>query len=479
MKKKQGAMYENTKTLVRSFKSLLEVIILSIIYYIVWKNGYDSGVFPAYAGGGKFVLMGIYGILVYVFFHNTEGFQFGNLRKMDLILAQGIALCIINFITYFQLSLIANRLINPIPILILMLIDMVVALVLIVVYTKIYYSLYAPHQMIMIFGTEDAVSLKIKMDSRTDKYQVAKLMPVEDGFEAICEEIVNYDAVVLNDVSAQMRNDILKFCYQNQIRVYVAPKVTDIMMRGARNISSFDTPLFLVKGTGLNIGQRAIKRTIDVLISLIVTVIALPILLLVALAIKVEDRGPVFYTQERVTRGGKVFKILKFRSMIVDAEKDGLSIPATGGDPRITKVGRFIRATRIDELPQILNILKGDMSIVGPRPERVEHVEKYSKEIPEFEYRLKVKGGLTGYAQIYGKYNTSAYDKLRLDMLYIENYSVALDIKLILLTLRVMLQKESTEGFEVAKENQLKKDEILKQLNQERKQDGIELGEQK
>jgi len=179
-------------------------------------------------------------------------------------------------------------------------------------------------------------------------------------------------------------------------------------------------------------------------------VVALPVMLVIAAAIKLDDHGPVFYKQERVTLDGKLFKILKFRSMIVNAEKDGKSIPATDNDPRITRVGKFIRATRLDELPQILNILKGDMSIVGPRPERLEHVEKYSKDIPEFNYRLKVKGGLTGYAQIYGKYNTSAYDKLRLDLMYIENYSILLDIKLILMTVRILFKKESTEGFDKA-----------------------------
>jgi lipopolysaccharide/colanic/teichoic acid biosynthesis glycosyltransferase len=187
---------------------------------------------------------------------------------------------------------------------------------------------------------------------------------------------------------------------------------------------------------------------LDLAICLPALVIAAPIMLVVAIAIKLEDGGPVFFKQTRATRDNKTFDILKFRSMIVDAEKEGKSIPATDGDPRITKVGRIIRATRLDELPQILNILKGDMSIVGPRPERVEHVEEYTRELPEFSYRLKVKGGLTGYAQIYGKYNTSAYDKLRLDLMYIENYSILLDIKLILMTLRIMLKKESTEGFD-------------------------------
>jgi len=193
-----------------------------------------------------------------------------------------------------------------------------------------------------------------------------------------------------------------------------------------------------------------VKRILDLVLCLIAMIPATPIMLLVALAIKLEDGGPVFYKQKRASLDGKVFEILKFRSMIVDAEKEGHSIPATGRDPRITKVGRFTRATRIDELPQLLNIIKGDMSIVGPRPERVEHMELYGREIPEFDFRTKVKGGLTGYAQIYGKYNTSPYDKLRLDMMYIENYSLMLDVKLILLTLRIMLSKESTEGFEKA-----------------------------
>ena len=184
-------------------------------------------------------------------------------------------------------------------------------------------------------------------------------------------------------------------------------------------------------------------------------------MIIVAIAIKIEDGGPVFYKQKRVTINGRIFEILKFRSMIKDAEKDGESRPATDHDPRITKVGAVIRALRIDELPQILNILKGDMSIVGPRPERVEHMDQYGKDIPEFDFRLKVKGGLTGYAQIYGKYNTSPYDKLRLDMMYIENYSLMLDLKLVLTTLRILLKKESTEGFDKLEELERMKQEVL------------------
>ena len=196
-------------------------------------------------------------------------------------------------------------------------------------------------------------------------------------------------------------------------------------------------------------------------------VIALPFMLVIAAAIKLEDGGPVFYKQKRLTLNGREFNILKFRSMIVDAEKYAGAVLAEDNDPRITKIGKLIRATRLDELPQILNILKGDMSIVGPRPERKCFADEFAKEIPEFEYRLKVKGGLTGYAQIYGKYNTSAYDKLRLDLMYIENYSIVLDIKLMLLTLRIMFSKDSTEGIDKAREREKQRDELINEIKNE------------
>ena len=228
---------------------------------------------------------------------------------------------------------------------------------------------------------------------------------------------------------------------------YFTPKISDIIVKGTEEINLFDSPLFLCKNIGLTIGQRVFKRIFDILLSLVGLIITSPFMLVAAICIKIYDGGPVFFKQERCTYGGKVFWIYKFRSMIVDAEKDGKSKPATDDDDRITPVGRFIRKTRIDELPQLLNIFKGDMSIVGPRPERIEHIEKYGKEIPEFTYRLKVKGGLTGYAQVYGKYNTTALDKLKMDLLYIVNYSILVDFQILFETVKIIFQKESTEGF--------------------------------
>ena len=461
MKKLSRGAYEDTKGLLRVAETLLEVAILTVIYYIVFRRGYDLYYFEY---KGKYVLMGIYGILLYAFFQNSECTMFGQLHRVDLIIGQIISLCIVNFVSYFQICLVANRMLTPAPMLMLTVVEFAVAIALIFLFTTVYHKLYAPHDMLLIYGHKRGVSLKIKMDSRKDKYNISKLISAEEGYEAIINEIPKHDAVILNDVPAELRNDILKFCYQYRVRTYVAPKLTDVMLRGARNITLFDTPLLLVKGTGLTPAQRVAKRTMDILLGSVALIIAAIPMLVVALAIKLEDGGPVFFRQKRMTRGGREFDILKFRSMIVDAEKYSGAVLAAGDDPRITKLGKIIRATRLDELPQIINIVKGDMSIVGPRPERKVIADEYCKDIPEFAYRLKVRGGLTGYAQIYGKYNTSAYDKLRLDLMYIENYSLLLDIKLIILTLRIIFSKDSTEGIDVAQENQKKAEQLLNDL---------------
>ncbi len=464
MKKLSRGAYEDTKGFLRVAETLLEVLILTVIYYIIWKKGYELAYFEY---KGKYVLMGIYGVLLYAFFQNSECTMFGQLHRMDLIIGQIISLCIVNVVTYAQLCLIGNMVLAPAPMAVLTVIQIIVAIAMILFFTGLYHKLYAPHDMLLIYGSKRGVGLKIKMDSRKDKYNIRKLISVDEGIDAIIQEIPKHDAVILNDVPAQMRNDILKFCYRYRVRTYVAPKLTDIMVRGAKNITLFDTPLLLVKGTGLTPAQRVTKRAMDILLGSIALVIASPIMAGVAVAIKLEDGGPVFFRQKRMTRNGREFDILKFRSMIVDAEKYSGAVLAAGDDPRITKVGKFIRATRLDEIPQIINIVKGDMSIVGPRPERKVIADEYCKDIPEFAYRLKVRGGLTGYAQIYGKYNTSAYDKLRLDLMYIENYSLLLDIKLIILTLRIIFSKDSTEGIDVAQENQKKAEELLKEMEEE------------
>ncbi len=462
---------DGVKGTIRTLEGIFEVVLMALAYYAIWQYVYPKGTFPAYIGYGKYVLTGVYAILVVVLFRSLDGFQFGYLRLTEVLVCQWIALFMVNFITYWQLCLIANRMVSVLPILMLMGVEALVALVCVFLYTALYHRLYPPKNMVMIFGREDAIDLKFKMDARSDKYRITRLISVEEGFDAICRKIVGYDAVIISDVCAQTRNDLLKYCYDKGIRTYVAPKISDLIIQGGTNICLFDTPLFLVRSRGLTLKQRFFKRAMDIIISVIALIPAAPVMALVALFIKIEDGGPVFYRQDRVTLNGKVFSILKFRSMIVDAEKDGKAVLATDHDPRITKVGRIIRATRLDELPQILNILKGDMSIVGPRPERPGPVQEYIADTPEFAFRMKVKGGLTGYAQVYGKYNTTPYDKLRLDLMYIENYSLLLDIKLMLMTIRIMLKRESTEGVNERQRLEELRKQALEELRREKEKE--------
>lgn len=461
---KQKRDLHGTKSVIRTLEGLLEVALLVCMYFIFWRNGYGLGIFPAYFGMGKYVLCGVYALLIVVLFVNFDGFKFGYLKTTDEIISQWLALLITNFITYWQLCLIANVLITPGPLIVLMAVDMVVSAVCAYCFSLVYHHLYVPKNMVMIYGNESAIALKIKMDNRYDKYHITKLIPATAKREYIFANLSNYDAVIISDVVAELRNDILKYCYAHQIRTYVAPKISDIILGGATDITLFDTPLLLVRGRGLSASQRFVKRTFDLVLCAIAFVLALPVMVCIAVAIKLEDGGPIFFKQKRATINGSEFEMLKFRSMIPDAEKNGEVIPAVENDPRITKVGKFIRQCRLDELPQLINILKGEMSIVGPRPERLEHIKMYSDEIPEFAFRLKIKGGLTGYAQIYGKYNTSPYDKLRLDLMYIEKYSLLLDLKLILMTIRILLKRESTAGFDEQAALQAQVASILAQM---------------
>jgi exopolysaccharide biosynthesis polyprenyl glycosylphosphotransferase len=250
----------------------------------------------------------------------------------------------------------------------------------------------------------------------------------------------------------------------NSIRCYLSPKISDIILTGSERIHLFDTPLLLSRNMGLTVDQRVTKRVLDLVVSSVGVIVSSPLVLLIAILIKAYDRGPVFYTQDRLTVNGKPFKIYKFRSMKVDSEKYGARL-ASKHDDRITPVGKVLRNLHLDELPQLYNVFKGDMSLVGPRPERESIMKVYETEIPEFCYRLKVKAGLTGYAQVYGKYNTTPYDKLKLDLYYIENYSFFLDIKLILMTIKIFFQKEVSEGVDDQQVNALKTSDSKNQIN--------------
>ena len=434
---------------------------MAIAYYFVWKYKiFDKAYFYPFLGRGKYVLMGIYFILMLVVIHLCEGFKYGILKIADVLFSQWIGIIIVNMVTYLQLCLMANAMISAKPLLLLTLGDFVISGICVYIFFAIYERHSKASKLLMVYGNKESVGLKLKMDTRADSYNIKKIVSIDEGIDAIFKMLDDFDGLVISDVSAEQRNDLLKHCYMHNIETYITPKISDVIIAGGEGIHQFDTPLVMINTTGLTPEQAFVKRFFDIVLSLIAIVLAAIPMLIIAIAIKLEDHGPVLYKQARVTKDGKVFDILKFRSMVVDAEQR----PTTDDDDRITKVGHAIRGIRFDELPQLFNILKGEMSIVGPRPERTEHVEKYTAAIPEFEFRSKVKGGLTGFAQIYGKYNTSAYDKIKLDLMYIENYSFLLDLKLILMTIRVIFKSESTEGFDKV----ASPDEILAELEGER-----------
>ena len=373
----------------------------------------------------------------------------GYMRVLDVIISQILSVISVNMIAYLQLALIGRWKFgrHSRPMIILTLVNLAVVLIWVVFTRWIYTVIYPPKRSILIFDRSDPDQMLKKLSSRKDKYAVEETVCLADGVEYILGRIPNFENVLIGDMPSHERNLFLKYCFQNNIRCYSIPKISDIMIMSAEKMHMFDTPLLLFRNCGLTAEQQFVKRLFDILISVAMLVLLSPLLLLIALLVKLYDGGPVLYSQERLTRDGEVFRILKFRSMRVDSETDGARL-ARKGDDRITPVGRVLRNIHFDELPQLINILKGDRSVVGPRPERPEIAAVYEKEIPEFHFRLKVKAGLTGYAQVYGKYNTNPYDKLKLDLTYIENYSFYLDLSLIATTVKVLFQKENTEGVE-------------------------------
>ena len=431
---------EALKKIYRYISDLLILIILLIEYEYIWRTRINILLQRDFQGKGNVMMVAVYMIVTILLFLAFGGFKIGSFNKGNVLLSQSLAIIVSNFIQVVLCVLMVGSIYEIGSIIIALLIltsaNLLVIFILSSLMMKLYTRCFPPYRMI-----------KEKMNKRTDKYQIVAQISYKEDMGFIEKEIEKYDAVLINDIPSEMRNKILKYCFEKDIRVYFTPKISDIMVKRAEELNLFDTPLYLERNLGLNLVQKAVKRFFDILISIIMLVVTSPIMIITAICIKIEDGGPVFFTQERCTINRKIFRIYKFRSMIVDAEADGVSRPAGANDERITRVGKVIRATRIDELPQLLNIVKGDMSLVGPRPERIEHVDKYCEKVPEFAYRLKVKGGLTGYAQVYGKYNTSAYDKLKLDLIYIENYSLLLDLKIVFMTLKVIFMKESTEGF--------------------------------
>lgn len=446
---------EKNKGFVIELIRILMIIIFEMAFIYIWLKDINILKVNPFENKGNWLIAGVYLVELFLLLKVYGGLEIGHLSRWNVILSQYLALLICNAIMGIQIVLMVGDM-KWLPqifkaMLMLLIADVVISTGMVYGFDALLRKLYPAKKMLLLYDGYSPEKIVRKFEKRKDKYVICEKVSVNAEEAVLYEKIDSYEYVLLYDISSEKRNNLLKYCYMNNIEVYMTSKLSDTIIRSAGDVLLFDSPLLHMVNNEMTYEQRFAKRCLDLLLAVPMFLLALPIMLVVAIAIKVYDGGPALYKQERCTFHGKKFMIYKFRSMIVDAECDGKARLASQNDSRITPVGAFIRKTRLDELPQLINILKGDMSFVGPRPERPEIIEKYKKDIPEFTCRMKVKGGLTGYAQIYGKYNTTPYDKLKMDMMYIQNYSFWLDIQLILMTFKIMFIKESTEGVSETK----------------------------
>ena len=439
---------QREKAVLYIMKFLL-VVFFSGSLFAAWFFYYNQHIAMPFYRLGNY-LMGALFVAIYVSFVKVYGgFLVGTAPVWDLIFSQTIAIGFLLGFCYVIFSLLSYRLISIWPFLLTFVVFALIAAAWCIVADALYFRFHKPKKTVVIFGNVDSYHSLKGIRSMDKRFDVIDTVDCEKtDADDLFEQIDAVDAVFLCGVPSNLRNEIVKYCIANDKIAYVKPKISDTIIRGGRTIQLLNVPVYCCRRRDASALYTLVKRFFDVVLSLIAILIASPVMIATAIAIKSYDGGDVFFRQVRLTTNGKKFKVLKFRSMIQDAEKDGVARLATEGDSRITPVGRFIRKTRIDELPQLFNILIGDMSFVGPRPERPEIAEQYEKDMPEFALRLQVKAGLTGYAQVYGKYNTPPYDKVQMDLMYIANQSLLEDLRLMLMTFKILFVPTSAEGVE-------------------------------
>ena len=431
--------YLREKSILYLFKIAITLLITGSMF-LVWFFYYNPKINLPFFEKGHYLMTVVFMVIYLVFTRVYGGFMVGTASVLDLIFSQIIAIGFTAGSSYAIFTLLSYKLVNPVPLIIFFFAFSVAAALWCFIADK-------AKRTIVIFGNKESYESLKGIKGMTKRFIVEETYDSEETtLEFLFEKIVGFDAVFMCGVPSDYRNEILKFCIAKDIACFIKPKISDTIIRGGKTIQMMNVPVYRCKRGDTGLIYLAMKRIFDVILSLIAIIISSPFMLVIAAAIKLYDRGDVFYRQTRLTKDGKEFQVIKFRSMIQDAEKDGVARLAKDGDSRITPVGKIIRMLRFDELPQLFNILKGDMSFVGPRPERPEIAKQYEKDMPEFALRLQVKAGLTGYAQVYGKYNTPPYDKVQMDLMYVANQSLVEDLKLMLMTFKILFIPSSTEG---------------------------------
>ncbi len=443
--KKRRRSFPLGKTLIQIYKLVFFLLLVATVVgsWLVMQERYLVD------GKTTIVLTAIHALTLGTLLLTYHALDVGKKRPLDLVIGQLLSVIISDAASLLSASLVLKTLPHMGISALTLLCQGIICIFFSLSATGMFRAWVPAKRVAVLYSDEKAYESMGELHLDKKRYRVVTTVDLTDT-EKDCGDIVSelpkVEGVFLCGLPTKLRNDLMSMFIKKNVTVYIRPKISDIFLNTAQRRYMFHIPMMSYDSKKHSVFVLASKRLLDILVSLPLAIITLPIMLITAIAIKAEDGGPVLYKQDRLTKGGKVFRIMKFRSMRIDAEKDGIARLASESDDRITKVGNFIRATRIDELPQLLNILKGDMSLVGPRPERPEIAEQYEKELPEFHLRLRVKAGLTGYAQIHGKYNTTPYDKLQMDLIYINDMSVATDIKLLLQTMQTVFQKESTEG---------------------------------
>lgn len=431
---------------------------LIVSFFVVWGTIYTDTLFYY---KGNYLLLLIYYLLLVIFYKVYGAGLIDGQNVYNIFVSWFFTLITTNFFAYVVISLIDSKLIKLSGMFILFFVQLLISFLYSLMLKNLYSLLYPIKDVMLIYGEEVSESIILKIMTKKSKYKLISVKSQNDDFENMKKTIDKVDGIFLYCVKGHMADNLIDYCYGKGKRTYIIPTSSDIILRNSTITQVSDLSVMICKNRGITIEQCIIKRFFDIVLSFIGLICLSPIIIVVSILIKLYDNGPVFFVQPRVTKNDKIFNLYKFRSMIIDAEKDGKARLATKNDSRITPIGKFIRATRIDEIPQLINVFKGDMTIVGPRPERPEIIEEYVKKYPDFRFRTKVKSGMTGYAQIYGKYNTTPIDKLHLDLIYIEQYSFLLDLKLIFLTLKIMFLPESTEGISDGQVSAMKDDDKI------------------
>ncbi len=435
--------------LIRSFK-FFNILLITGAFFVSLLYLYINGeMVKPIEIFWRFIIVLLFLILYCKFGQTYDAFSLSYNRLSEMIYSQFLSILFSNFIIYFVICILEQRFISPFVIVVCIIIQSVLSTIWCCLANTWYFHKFKARKTIIVYDMREGMDHVISQYKMEKKFDIVGNYRIDEFLNN--KDLIlkgNVEAIFLCGIHSHDRNVILKDCIEQSIVVFVIPRVGDVIMSSAKEVHLFHLPILRVDRYNPNPEFSFIKRAFDIIVSGLAIVLMSPFLLITAIAVK-SDGGPALYKQVRLTKDGKEFKILKFRSMRIDAEKDGVARLSTGDhDNRITKVGKIIRKIRFDELPQLFNIFIGDMSIVGPRPERPEIARQYETKMPEFKLRLQAKAGLTGYAQVYGKYNTTPYDKLQMDLMYIAHPSILADLRICFATVKILFLPESTEGVD-------------------------------